>query len=79
VSGTSGAFGCSLCAREFTTLAAFDRHQDVDYTRRPAVNCQDPAAKGLVQNSLGRWHFPIDADSRERLRKMRAERGQGGT
>ena len=65
---------CDPCGREFTGLTAFDKHQDVDYTRRPAVRCMDPATVGLVQGSHGRWGFPADAASRARLAKMRAER-----
>lgn len=69
---------CDPCGREFTGLTAFDKHQDVDYTRRPAVRCMDPAAVGLVKGAYGRWGFPATAASRERLAKMAAERGQGG-
>jgi hypothetical protein len=65
---------CSPCGREFTGLTAFDRHQDVDYSRQPPVLCLDPASVGLVQQQSGRWGFPIDADSRERLSALRAER-----
>ena len=69
---------CHPCGREFTGLTAFDKHQDVDYTRRPAVRCMDPASVGLVQQPSGRWGFPIDAGSRLRLAKMRAERASPG-
>lgn len=65
---------CVPCGREFTTLAAFDRHQDIDYKRRPVIICRDPATIGLLQNSLGRWHFPVDARSRVSVTKMRAEK-----
>ena len=64
---------CDPCGREFTGLTAFDKHQDVDYTRRPAVRCMDPASVGLVQQPSGRWGFPIDAASRDLLRKLRAK------
>lgn len=69
---------CDPCGREFTGLTAFDKHQDVDYTRRPAVRCMDPATVGLVQGAHGRWGFPPDARSRARLARMRAERDQAG-
>ena|SRR5260221_1028524 len=71
--------GCAACGREFTTLAAFDRHQDVDYTRQPAVICRDPAAAGLLQNAAGRRHFPADARSRAWLAKMRAGKAAAHT
>lgn len=67
---------CDPCGREFTGLGPFDKHQDVDYSRRPAVRCLDPAALGMERNAHGRWGFPADADSREALRRMRAERGR---
>ncbi len=70
---------CSPCGREFTTLAAFDRHQDVVYGRTPPVICLDPAAVGLVQNAAGRWHFPATEASRARHEKLRAERAQAHT
>ena len=69
---------CHPCGAEFTGLTAFDRHQDVDYTRRPAVRCMDPASVGLVKGVTGRWGSPADADSRLRLAKMRAERASSG-
>ena len=65
---------CSPCGQSFTGLTAFDKHQDVDYDRRPAVQCLDPATVGLVRQSSGRWGFPATDDSRARLDKMRAER-----
>lgn len=69
---------CDPCGREFTGLGAFDKHQDVDYTRRPAVRCMDPASVGLVIGAYGRWGFPVDAASRDRLSKMRDERASAG-
>ncbi len=71
--------GCHPCGREFTTLAAFDRHQDVDYARRPVIVCRDPATVGLQQNAAGRWHFPADDRSRARLTKLRAEKAAAHT
>jgi hypothetical protein len=69
---------CHPCGREFTGLTAFDRHQDVDYTRRPAVRCMDPASVGLVQGAHGRWGFPSDAASRARFGQMAAQRASAG-
>jgi hypothetical protein len=66
---------CARCERWFTGLTAFDRHQDVDYSRRPAVQCKDPAAAGLVRQESGRWGLPIDDGTRERLRTLRAKAG----
>jgi hypothetical protein len=65
---------CSPCGREFTGLGAFDKHQDVDYSRRPAVRCLDPASVGLVRQDQGRWGFVLNPQDRERLRKLRAAR-----
>ena len=64
---------CDPCGREFTGLGAFDKHQDVNYDRRPPVICQDPAAVGLVQQESGRWGFPITDAAREVLRSLRAK------
>jgi hypothetical protein len=69
-------YGCPLCGREFTTMKAFDRHQDVDYQREPDIICKDPATAGLVQNDRGRWHSPADARARARLRALRASEGR---
>lgn len=69
---------CAPCGREFTGLTAFDKHQDVDYGRTPAVRDQDPAALGLVQNDHGRWGSPATDDSRARLASLRAERDAAG-
>lgn len=69
---------CSPCGEIFTGLTAFDRHQDVDYSRRPAVTCLDPASVGLVRNDLGRWGEPLDAAGRERLANLAASRAVPG-
>lgn len=55
---------CSPCGREFTGVGAFDRHQSVDYSRRPAIVCLNPATLGLVRNAAGRWGTPLDAAGR---------------
>jgi len=72
-------FGCPICGREFTTLKAFDRAQDVDYKRTPNVRCVDPATVGLVQNERGRWHTPASARERSRLKALRASEGRTHT
>lgn len=63
---------CHPCGRHFTGLTAFDKHQDVDYTRQPEVRCIDPAALGMVQNPHGRWGYPMSDDRREQLKALRA-------
>jgi hypothetical protein len=68
---------CASCERKFTGLSAFDRHQDVDYSRRPAVHCMEPATAGLVLNARGVWGWPADARSRARAKNLSAERGAG--
>jgi len=68
---------CARCREVFTTLGAFDRHQETRYGGRPAVICHDPAERGLVCNRAGRWHFPATDRSRERLAKMRALQAGG--
>lgn len=70
---------CSPCGREFAGVTAFDRHQDVDYSRRPAVVCQDPEALGMVRNERGRWGFPLDAAGRDYFASLAAERATDGT
>jgi hypothetical protein len=59
---------CDPCGREFSGLTAFDKHQQVDYSRRPAVVCLDPATVGLVLNGRGRWGSPSDGSWAERFR-----------
>ena len=65
---------CATCGHKFSGLTAFDRHQDVNYLRCPAVTCLAPAEAGLVQQASGRWGLPADARSRERVANLRAER-----
>ena len=62
-----GGMHCRGCCLTLTGLTAFDKHQ------RGGV-CADPADCGLVESRPGVWGFPIDDDSRERLRSLRAER-----
>jgi hypothetical protein len=68
--------GCAACGREFTTLAAFDKHQDADYGRSPAITCLDPASRGLEQNRRGRWHVPQTDAGRLRLAKLTARQDE---
>ena len=49
--------GCHPCGRTFSSLSAFDAHQAVDYTRRPAVQCMDPATLGMTEAD-GVWGSP---------------------
>jgi len=66
---------CALCGLEFSGLGSFDKHQDVDYGRRPAVVCLDPADVGLTLLESRRcWGTPAS----ERLRALRAEQGGVG-
>ena len=66
------ALGCAPCGRGFTSLGAFDQHQDVDYSRRPAVRCQDPATVGLVMSATsGRWGWPVPEAARARFATLR--------
>ena len=55
---------CAACGIVTTGLGPFDKHQDVDYRRRPAVVCLDPATVGMSLNAYGRWGFPGDAAPR---------------
>jgi hypothetical protein len=55
---------CAPCGERFTGVTSFDRHQDRDYSRRPAVICRPPADCGLVRNEHGRWGFPLDEAGR---------------
>jgi hypothetical protein len=66
---------CGACARPFTSLTAFDEHQDVDYSRVPVVICRDPAAIGMVTDQHGRWHMPGTEEGRARLAALKARRG----
>lgn len=56
---------CSPCGRTFSGLGLFTRHQDVDYSRRPAVRCLDPAALGMAQSAEGIWCTPAGLAKRE--------------
>ena len=65
---------CPLCGESFNGVSGFDRHQDRDYSRTPAIICRDPAGWGLVRNEHGRWGFPADPAGRERLASLAAGR-----
>ena len=55
---------CAACGERFTGVTAFDRHQDRDYSRTPAITCRLPADCGLVRNEHGRWGFPLNEAGR---------------
>lgn len=38
----------------------FDSHQEVDYSRRPAVSCRMPEDMGLVLDTWGTWRTRED-------------------
>jgi hypothetical protein len=63
---------CAACGIVTTGLGAFDKHQDVDYSRRPAVTCRNPEALGMVRNHAGRWGFPLDDAGRAFFASLRA-------
>ena len=68
------ACACSPCGRPFRSLSAFDRHQDADYSCRPAIRCEDPAGLGMVPDQYGRWGIRATEASRDALRNLRASR-----
>ena len=70
---------CAACKEHFTGQSGFDRHQDVDYARVPAVICRDPAALGMRKNLNDRWGEPADASSRAALPNLRAKATPGVT
>jgi hypothetical protein len=67
---------CAACEELFTGITSFDRHQDRDYTRTPAVICRPPAECGLVQNEHGRWGTPLDEAGRAYFASRAASRGE---
>lgn len=62
---------CHPCGRQFTGLGPFDDHQQVDYSKRPAVTCLDPATLSMASNAYGRWGYPASDEDRQRLAAMR--------
>lgn len=66
-------YECARCSEVFTSLSAFDKHQDVDYGRESAsvVICLDPSQVGLELNSRGRWHFPMTEAGRARFERFK--------
>ena len=56
---------CGECHQTFTGLTLFDAHQDIDYTRRPAIHCEPPVALGLVQDGRGTWGTAEGLKARE--------------
>jgi hypothetical protein len=67
---------CGLCHETFSSLTLFDAHQDVDYSRRPAVVCRAPAGLGLVRDYRSTWATPQAAISRQRRALAMAERNR---
>jgi hypothetical protein len=65
---------CAACGESFSGVTSFDRHQDRDYTRTPAVICRPPAERGLERNKHGRWSFPLDEAGRAYFAARAAER-----
>jgi hypothetical protein len=59
VSGLSKST-CALCGEVFGSLQTFDLHQDVDYDRRPSVECKRPERIGLVLDAWHVWRTPAD-------------------
>lgn len=57
---------CAACHQTFTGLTLFDAHQDVNYTRQPAILCHDPASLGLAQSPRGTWGTPEGLKARQR-------------
>lgn len=49
---------CPACHETFSSTRLFDRHQDVDYDRRPVVICKEPESVGLVLDTWGTWRTP---------------------
>lgn len=71
----SGEHHCARCHNSFGSLEQFDRHQDVDYRRRPAVLCAAVGGLGLIQDGRGTWQTPeglkARLQSRARLETVR--------
>lgn len=64
---------CPACGRKFTGLEPFDAHQDVDYSRRRAVVCKDPATVGLFLGPDDCWGS-TDGTARVAAYAARADR-----
>ena len=49
---------CRACAREFSSLFAFDRHRSGRYADRRCRTAPALLARGLELNPAGRWQRP---------------------
>jgi hypothetical protein len=57
---------CPKCHQTFSSLHWFDKHQDVNYDRTPAVVCKTRLTElGLVKDLGGTWCTPQAAVSRQ--------------
>ena len=63
---------CNPCGRPFAGVGAFDEHQAVNYSRRPAVTCRNPETLGMVRNRAGRWGYPLDDAGRAYFASLRS-------
>jgi hypothetical protein len=63
---------CARCREEFTGVSAFDRHQDVDYSRQPPVLCWEPRDLGMMRDRNGRFYVPGSELDRARLAALKA-------
>jgi hypothetical protein len=64
---------CGRCGEIFTSLSAFDAHQDVVYGRIPPVICWCwPTRRRLVRRPDGRWSLRVPERDRKRLARFRA-------
>jgi hypothetical protein len=65
---------CAACGERFTGVTSFDRHQDRDYSRQPAIICRPPVDCGLVRNERGRWGSPLNEAGRAYFDARKAEK-----
>lgn len=69
---------CAGCHQTFANMTLFDGHQDVNYSRSPAVLCREPESLGLVRGTRGAWYTPAGLTaSTERVAKMNSARSKG--
>jgi hypothetical protein len=52
---------CGRCLEKFTSLELFDKHQDVDYKRKPVIICIRPESLGMVRAHNESWTTPEGA------------------
>ena len=69
---------CPVCHEVFGGLELFDKHQNVDYSRRPAVVCAYPGSIGLVRDDWGTWRTPEVATAiTQRVARMHQAKRRG--